>query len=439
MAKTSKSKGYGDRLMTLPELAKYLHLKNHTALKLATSGEIPGMLIERQWRFKPEHVDAWLDTQLIGDSADFEEIPDGAKVPLDDVMPEEALIGDLQAKDSLSVIEELAARAYQNHWLNDKPWFVGAVVERETLASTAMEGGVAFLHTRATDQSKIAQPFIIVGRSYRGIDFGAPDGEPTYLFFLLGLKYDKLHLPILGRLARVLRDPAVIARIRSLPSRQKIRAVLIREDTKSLASSGIKPAKFEKLKPTLDKSTRLRAIMRVNAQRKHDEKKAAVAEEKAQRAADKKAATAAAAAERKAARKAAREIEKAAKAKVKAAEKAEKAAAKKAAAKEAAAKKTAAKKPAAKKSAAKKSAAKKPAAKKTAAKKTAAKKTAAKKTAAKKPAAKKTAAKKTAAKKTAAKKTAAKKTAAKKTTAKKSTAKKPAAKKTAKKKATKKR
>ena len=41
--------------------------------------------------------------------------------------------------------------------------------------------------------------------------FGAPDGNPTYLFFLLGLKYDRLHLPILGRLARALRNPATIA------------------------------------------------------------------------------------------------------------------------------------------------------------------------------------------------------------------------------------
>ena len=40
--------------------------------------------------------------------------------------------------------------------------------------------------------------------------FGGPDGAPTYLFFLLGLKYDRLHLPILGRLARALRNPATI-------------------------------------------------------------------------------------------------------------------------------------------------------------------------------------------------------------------------------------
>ena len=130
------------------------------------------------------------------------------------------------------MIEELAARAYTNGWLADKPWFVGAVVERESLSSTAMEGGVAFLHTRAKDKGKIARPFIVVGRSWEGIPFGAPDGNPTYLFFLLGLKYDRLHLPILGRLARALRNPATIAKLRSLSSPDQIRALLLKEDAK---------------------------------------------------------------------------------------------------------------------------------------------------------------------------------------------------------------
>ena len=102
------------------------------------------------------------------------------KLPLEDLLPDQAIITNLRANSPIGVIEELAARAYTNGWLADKPWFVGAVVERESLSSTAMEGGVAFLHTRAKDKGKIGRPFIIVGRSWEGIPFGAPDGNPTY-------------------------------------------------------------------------------------------------------------------------------------------------------------------------------------------------------------------------------------------------------------------
>jgi hypothetical protein len=125
-----------------------------------------------------------------------------------------------------------------------------------------MEGGVAFLHTRAKDKGKIARPFLVVGRSWEGIPFGAADGAPTYLFFLMGLKYDRLHLPILGRLARALRNPATIAKLRSLSSPDLVRALLLKEDAN--ARAGLVPdIQPEAFRPKLDKTLRLRAIRRL--------------------------------------------------------------------------------------------------------------------------------------------------------------------------------
>jgi PTS system fructose-specific IIC component len=207
----AKKQGSDAQLLTIHELAVYLHLDEATVNKLVASGKIPAMQLERQWRFKKSAIDDWIADQLVGDDESFVDVPDGMKLPLEDLLPDQAIIVNLRANTPISVIEELAARAYTNGWLADKPWFVGAVVERESLSSTAMEGGVAFLHTRAKDKGKIARPFVIVGRSYEGIPFGSTDGNPTYLFFLLGLKYDKLHLPILGRLASRRRGSAAAA------------------------------------------------------------------------------------------------------------------------------------------------------------------------------------------------------------------------------------
>jgi excisionase family DNA binding protein len=273
---TRKTATDGDRLLTLAELAKYLHLNERTVLKLATAKKIPGILIDKQWRFKRSAVDHWLEQQLTGESntePDIGEVADGMSVPLADVLPEEGIITDLRAGDALGVIEEMAARAYAHGWLADKPWFVGAVVEREALASTAMEGGVAFLHTRARDQGKIARPFITIGRHYQGVDFGAPDGRPTHLFFMLGLKYDRLHLPILGRLARAMRNPKTIAKLRSMTSATKMRALLFKEDELARTSTRPVPISYEDAHPKLDRQMRLRTIMRLTAQRRSDEKK----------------------------------------------------------------------------------------------------------------------------------------------------------------------
>lgn len=257
-------------LLTMVELAAYLHLDEQTVSKLVMAGKIPSLQIERQWRFKTSQIDAWIEDQLVGEDESFEDIPDGMKLPLEDLVPDKAIIPTMRSKTPVGAIEELAARAYTNGWLNDKPWFVGAVVERESLSSTAMDGGVAFLHTRAKDKGKINRPFVVVGRSWEGIQFGAPDGNPTYLFFLLGLKYDRLHLPILGRLARALRNPATIAKLRSLSSPDQLRAVLLKEDASARAGTLADLPPVPAFVPRLDRQMRLRAIRRLQQVKQAD-------------------------------------------------------------------------------------------------------------------------------------------------------------------------
>jgi excisionase family DNA binding protein len=216
-----------------------MQVSERTILKMAAANTVPATKIGIEWRFKRGLIDAWLAERMgQGDVYDMHlaDVPDGAGVPLGEVLEERGIVGELGAKDAVSTIEVLAARAHANAWITDKPWLVKAVVAREQLASTAMEGGIAFLHTRERTSDKINRPFVIFGRSHAGIDFGAPDNKPTHLFFLLGLKYDKLHLPILGRLARILRRPEVVRTLRAAPGTSRLRDTLLQEDLKLMAA-----------------------------------------------------------------------------------------------------------------------------------------------------------------------------------------------------------
>jgi excisionase family DNA binding protein len=230
-----------EHLLSVRELATYMHLSERTILRMAAAGTIPGVKIAEHWRFKRDVVDAWLadHTHIAGGDPEglaIADVPDGTGLPLGDLLEERSIVPEISAKDAVGAIEALAARASSNGWLADKQWFIGAVVAREQLASTAMDGGVAFLHTRERNSAKITRPFIVFGRSHQGIDFGAPDGKTTHLFFLLGLKYDKLHLPILGRLARVLRRGEVVRTLRAAPSVARIRDTLLQEDSRLMAA-----------------------------------------------------------------------------------------------------------------------------------------------------------------------------------------------------------
>src|SRR5579883_2555329 len=185
-----------EQLMTVRQLADYLQMNERTVLKLVNAGTLPGAKIASQWRFKRSVIDSWLVEQMGGQESSvplaevpLAEVPVG-DVPLGDLLEDRGILMDVRAKDRIGAIEELAQRSFANGWVLDKHWFVGAIVEREALASTAMEGGVAFLHTRHQNATKIARPFIVLGRSWAGVDFGAPDSKPTHLFFHLGLKHD---------------------------------------------------------------------------------------------------------------------------------------------------------------------------------------------------------------------------------------------------------
>jgi mannitol/fructose-specific phosphotransferase system IIA component (Ntr-type) len=201
---------------------------------MALAGTLPGVKVGIEWRFEKAAIDAWLAERAGHDGeADFHDIPDGVQVPLSDLL-EEKSVTEIRTADGNGAIEALAARALESGWVSDKAWLVQAVAAREQLASTATDGGVAFLHTRERNASRIMRPFIVFGRSHGGIDFAAPDGKPTHLFFLLGLKYDRLHLPVLGRLARVLRRPEIVRTLRAAPSVARLRDTLLQEDHRLL-------------------------------------------------------------------------------------------------------------------------------------------------------------------------------------------------------------
>ncbi len=81
-----------------------------------------------------------------------------------------------------------------------------ALLERERLHSTGIGDGIALPHAHNALAGVVDQPVIVFGRSVRGISYGAVDGKPARLFFLLVAPSVTQHLAILARISRLLRD-----------------------------------------------------------------------------------------------------------------------------------------------------------------------------------------------------------------------------------------
>ena len=203
-----------DRLMTIKQLAAYLNVYERTVLKLVHGGTVPGVKVGNQWRFRKAMIDTWLDDQMLGITPRYVD-PARPAVPrrmltLESCFDASHIKSELASETKTAVIVELATFAQKLGLVRDETWFVGALIQRENVMPSAVGNGLAFLHTLRRHPGQIAKPFMVLGRSRDGIDFDALDGSPTHLFFVLGLRYDELHLPWLAKLIQMLAQPEVL-------------------------------------------------------------------------------------------------------------------------------------------------------------------------------------------------------------------------------------
>lgn len=122
-------------------------------------------------------------------------------VSIDDLTGPRLVRLDLEAADRWAAIDELAGLLAADGRLRDPERFAAAVRAREEEGPTGMEMGVAIPHAKS---EAVLRPAVAFGRSAAGIDFGAPDGTPADLLFLIAAPEGgaDLHLVVLSRLAR---------------------------------------------------------------------------------------------------------------------------------------------------------------------------------------------------------------------------------------------
>jgi len=220
-----------DRLMTIKQLAAYLNITDRTVLKLVTDGVLPGVKVGNQWRFRKAMIDTWLDDQMLGvvprclETAAKEVAPRNL-LSLPNCFEPSQIIPELTATNKNMVVDELAALANKLGLVRDKTWFVGALIERENVLPSAIGNGIAFLHTLRRNPGQIVKPFMVLGRSRSGIDFDALDGKPTHLFFVLGLKFEELHLPWLHKLSHIFSQHDVFKTLLNAPNADTIYQIL---------------------------------------------------------------------------------------------------------------------------------------------------------------------------------------------------------------------
>ncbi|EJL6324497.1 PTS sugar transporter subunit IIA [Vibrio cholerae] len=116
---------------------------------------------------------------------------------------------DLQANSKQAVFEELINILHAQGRISDKAAFLKDIQAREELGNTGFEDGVAIPHAKS---AAVTQPTVAIGVSREGIDYGAEDGLPSKLFFMIASPDggDNHHIEVLAELSSKLIEEGFI-------------------------------------------------------------------------------------------------------------------------------------------------------------------------------------------------------------------------------------
>jgi PTS system nitrogen regulatory IIA component len=145
-------------------------------------------------------------------------------MPLLDFLDPQAVLPALRVNSKKQALQELAAHAARLTGLEAAAIYE-ALLQRERLGSTGIGEGIAIPHGKLPGLTRI---FGLVARLEKPIDFEALDGQHVDVLFLLlapeGAGAD--HLKALSRVARVLREPGLVERVRATRDAAALYAIM---------------------------------------------------------------------------------------------------------------------------------------------------------------------------------------------------------------------
>ncbi|HEX7118902.1 MAG TPA: PTS sugar transporter subunit IIA [Longimicrobiales bacterium] len=133
----------------------------------------------------------------------------------------ELVLLDLKAKGVQDAIQAMVGRIRMQDVVADAAELERALLDRESVHTTAMGSGVAVPHATVHG---LGRPVVAVAISRDGVAFGPVGLDPVHVFFVLLSPPDQtgLHIKLLARIARLVRHPGFVARLRHATNAESV-------------------------------------------------------------------------------------------------------------------------------------------------------------------------------------------------------------------------
>lgn len=137
----------------------------------------------------------------------------------------DSVIPSLKARAKKQILQELAAQAARQLPGLDEREIFETLLQRERLGSTGIGDGVAIPHGKLAHLDRL---FGMVARLDKPTEFEALDGQGVDVVFLLLAPENAGadHLKALAQVARILREPGILERIRNARDGNALYALL---------------------------------------------------------------------------------------------------------------------------------------------------------------------------------------------------------------------
>jgi nitrogen PTS system EIIA component len=154
---------------------------------------------------------------------------------LDEIIDAQSVLANVKAQNKKLLLQELSQALAKRAHIDGRIVFE-TLLTREKLGSTGIGQGIAIPHGKAATLGRVHGLF---ARLAAPIDFDSVDGQPVDLVFVL-LAPDHAgadHLKALARISRMLRDAAVVAKLRGTDTAEGLYAILTEPAATAKASA----------------------------------------------------------------------------------------------------------------------------------------------------------------------------------------------------------
>ncbi|EHH2558784.1 PTS transporter subunit EIIA [Vibrio parahaemolyticus] len=144
---------------------------------------------------------------------------------------------DLKASSKEDVFKELVAVLHAQGRISDQTQFLADIKAREELGNTGFEDGVAIPHAKS---AAVIEPAVVIGVSKSGIEYGAEDGLPSKLFFMIASPDggDNHHIEVLAELSsKLIEDGFIDAFLDAANSQDALALLLAKEEPQPVADA----------------------------------------------------------------------------------------------------------------------------------------------------------------------------------------------------------